>query len=233
MIQQIADALLQSWRNFADGFALFVPRVLAALIIFSVGWIVAATARSGLRRVLGWIHFERAADRSGASEMLRVAELPRANVLVSGIAFWVIWIGCLLSSVDALQFEPLQGLVAGFVRFVPRFLLSLVILALGFLIGNFVWRASLLAAVNAGLPSARLLSGAMRLLVLAISVAMALEQLGLATSVVLTAFAIAFGAVMLGMAIAFGLGGRDLARQILEQQLKTRDSHDADAGPHL
>ena len=120
-----------------------------------------------------------------------------------------------------------------FFRFVPRLLVGLLVLAFGFLIGNFLWRASLLAAVNAGLPGARLLSGALRVLVIAIGVVMALEQVGLATAVVLTAFAITFGAFMLGAAIAFGLGGRDAAKQLLERQRDASRDRDSDASPHL
>jgi hypothetical protein len=77
------------------------------------------------------------------------------------------------------------------------------------------------------------LSGALRILVIAIGAVMALEQLGLATTVALTAFAITFGALMLGLAIAFGLGGRDAAKQLLEQQFQVRKKRDADAAPHL
>jgi hypothetical protein len=135
--------------------------------------------------------------------------------------------------VDTLQFGPFRGLVDEFFRFVPRFLMALLIVAFGFLIGNFVWRATLLASVNAGIAGARLLSGALRLTVIAIAAVMALEQLGLATTAVLTAFAITFGAVMLGLAIAFGLGGRDAARQFLEQQVKAQGERKADAAPHL
>jgi len=123
--------------------------------------------------------------------------------------------------------------VQEFFRFVPRFLVALLVFTLGFLIGNFVWRATLLAAVNAGIPGARVISGAVRLLVIAIGVVMALEQLGLATAVVLTAFAITFGAPMLGAAIAFGLGGKDAARQLLERQFKENRERESDAAPHL
>src|SRR4029078_12080865 len=134
-------------------------------------------------------------------DLLRRAEMPPAEVLIGRVFFWIVLIGFTVSAIDTLQFAPFQGLVHEFFKFVPRFLVSLLVFALGFLIGNFLWRATLLAAVNAGLPGARLLSGALRVLVIAIGVVMALEQLGLATSVVLTAFAITFGAVMLGMAI--------------------------------
>jgi hypothetical protein len=233
MIQDIGEALVQSWRNFASAFVLFVPRLVAATIIFAGGFLIAALARRVVRRVLGLAHFDRLSLRTGASEMLRIAEMPTAEVLVAKIVFWIVWIGFIVSAVDTLQFTPFQGLVGEFYRFVPRFVLALLVLALGFLVGNFLWRATLLASVNAGLPGARLLSGALRVLVIAIGAVMALEQLGLATTVALTAFAITFGALMLGLAIAFGLGGRDAAKELIEQQLRAKKAREADAAPHL
>ena len=233
MIQEIAEALAQSWSNFTGAFVLFVPRLVAATIIFAGGFVVAVLARRIVRNTLVWLQFDRLAARSGASELLRVAEMPSADLLVAKIVFWIVWMGFVVSAVDALQFGPLQGLVQQFFLFVPRLLLALLVLALGFLVGNFVWRGTLLASVNAGLPGARLLSGTLRLLVIAIAVVMALEQLGLATAVVLTAFAIAFGALMLGLAIAFGLGGQDAAQQLLDQHLRAKREQGRDATPHL
>jgi hypothetical protein len=233
MIQEIAEALAQSWSNFTSAFVRFVPRLVAATIIFAGGFVIAVLARRIVRSTLASLHFDRLAARTGASEMLRVAEMPSADLLVAKIVFWIVWTGFVVSAVDALQFEPLQGLVQQFYLFVPRVLLALLVLALGFLVGNFVWRATLLASVNAGVPGARLLSGTLRLLVMAIAVVMALEQLGLATAVVLTAFAIAFGALMLGLAIAFGLGGRDAAKQLLDQHLRAQQEREPDATPHL
>jgi hypothetical protein len=233
MIQEIANALGQSWGNFATAFVLFVPRLVAATIIFGGGFVVSLVVRRIIQRLLVWFGADRLWVRTGASDMLRKADMPTAEALIAKIVFWLVWIGFIVSAVDTLQFEPFRGLVEEFFRFVPRFLVALLVLAIGFLVGNFLWRATLLASVNAGLPSARLLSGALRVLVIAIGVVMALEQLGLATAVVLTAFAITFGALMLGLAIAFGLGGRDVAKQLLEQQLQAGREHGADAAPHL
>ena len=233
MIQDIADALVQSWRNFASAFVLFVPQLVAAAIIFAGGLVVALIARRIVQRLLVSLRFDRLTLRTGASEMLSKAEMPTADVLIGKMVFWIVWIGFIVSAVDTLQFRPLQGLVDEFFRFVPRFLVALLVLSLTFLVANFLWRATLLSSVNAGVPGARLLSGALRVLVIAIGTVMALEQLGLRTSVVLTAFAITFGAVMLGLAIAFGLGGRDAAKQLLERQVQAKKERDTDAAPHL
>jgi len=233
MIQEIADALVQSWNNFAEAFVLFVPRLVAAAIIFAGGFVVALLVRRVTQRALAALQFDRLTLRSGATEMLRAAELPTAEVLIAKILFWIVLLGFTVSAVDTLQFGPFQGLMQEFFRFVPRFLVALLVLSLGLLVSNFLWRATLLASVNAGLPGARLLSGVLRVLVLAVGVVMALEQIGLATNVVLTAFAITFGALMLGLAIAFGLGGRDAAKMLLEEQLRAKRERDNDAAPHL
>jgi small-conductance mechanosensitive channel len=233
MIQDIAEALVQSWRNFASAFVLFVPQLVAAAIIFAGGLVVSLIARRVVQRLLVSLRFDRLSLRTGASEMLRKAEMPTADVLIGKMVFWIVWIGFIVSAVDTLQFRPLQGLVDEFFRFVPRFLVALLVLSLAFLVANFLWRATLLSSVNAGLPGARLLSGALRALVIAVGTVMALEQLGLGTSVVQTAFAITFGAVMLGLAIAFGLGGRDAAKQLIERQVQAKKERDTDAAPHL
>ena len=122
MIQDIAEALAQSWRNFTGAFIMFVPRLVAATIIFAGGFVMAVVARRIVRSALTWLRFDRLAARTGASEMLRIADLPSADLLVAKIVFWIVWMGFVVSAVDALQFGPLQGLVQRFFLFVPRLL---------------------------------------------------------------------------------------------------------------
>jgi hypothetical protein len=50
MIQEIANALVESWRNFASAFVLFVPRLVAATIIFAGGFFIALLVRRGIQR---------------------------------------------------------------------------------------------------------------------------------------------------------------------------------------
>src|SRR5688572_16594520 len=141
MIQEIANALLQSWRTFATAFVLFVPRLVAATIIFAGGFVVSLLVRRATERLLAWLDADRLSLRTGLSELLRKADMPAAEVLIARIVFWIVWIGFIVSAVDTLQFEPFQGLVEEFFRLVPRFLVALLVLALGFLAGNFLWRA--------------------------------------------------------------------------------------------
>jgi hypothetical protein len=218
MIDIIAQAVSQAWSNFAGGIAAFLPRALATLAIIVVGWLIALLLKWITRTVLEWARFDRLADRTGVAPVLRGADLGRASAVVASLVFWIVWIGFLLSGVDALGFDALEGIVRDFVQFGPRLVLALSIILAGFAFANFAWRATLLAAVNAKLASARILAGGVRYLILILAIAMALEHIAVARQVVLTAFTIAFGAVMLGLAIAFGVGGGPLAKRLLERQ---------------
>jgi hypothetical protein len=218
MIETIAGAVSQAWTTFVSAIVAFVPRALATLAIVLVGWMIALLLRWLTRMILVWTRFDTLADRAGVSPVLRTADLGPASALVASLVFWIVWIGFLLSGVNALGFDALEGIVRDFVQFVPRLLLALAIVLAGFAFANFAWRATLLAAVNARLASARVLAGGVRYLILILAIAMALEHVALARQVVLTAFTIAFGAVMLGLAIAFGVGGGPLAKRLLERQ---------------
>jgi hypothetical protein len=76
----------------------------------------------------------------------------------------------------------------------------------------------LLAAVNADLPSPRLISSTIRTIIIVFSVSVGFEELGLGERTIVVAFSIVFGALMLGLALAFGIGGQDLARRYLERR---------------
>ena len=233
MLEMILEALRETGQTSLKAIESLLPRVIAMLTIFAVGWIVAVALSLLTRRSLGWLRFNRLAERTGAAEVLKKTDLPPADAVAASVVFWITFFLFLLSGLDALGLKALEGLLADFVHFVPRLLVAAVVLVAGFIAANFAWRATLLAAVNANLPSAPFVSGAVRVLILVMTVTMALDQMAVARAVVLTAFAIAFGAVMLGVAIALGVGGGPIARRILEQHFPERAAPPPDPTSHL
>lgn len=233
MFQAILDVLRRTAAGSLAQAKVIVPLALATLAVLLVGFLVALTLRFLVRRSLQLVRFNHLAERSGAAESIARLGLPPADALCGALVFWLVFIGFCLSGFKALGFSALDQVMVEFVLFVPRLLVALTIFVAGLVAANFVWRATLLRAVNARLPSARFLAGGVRFLIIILAVAMALEQVAIAKTVVLTAFAIVFGSVMLAVAIAFGVGGGPLARRILEQQFPERRDDDAGGASHL
>lgn len=233
MNETITMAIQEAWTNFLDGIQAVLPRVLAMISIILVGWIVAFLLGFLTRRILGWVRFNGFTRRAGIADLLRKTELPAPDVMAARLVFWLVWIGFFMAGGEVLGVAGVHELLMGFSAFLPRLGSALLILVVGLLFANFAWRATLLAAVNAQVRSARFLSGTVRFLVILLTIAMALDQIAVARTVVVTAFAITFGAVMLGLAIALGLGGGPVANRILESLAKADQRQDSDGVSHL
>jgi len=218
MREMIISELMQALHQLARAFAHFLPRLIVMLILVFIGWVIAAVIRGLLRSILRLIKFDKLSQNAGASQLLTKAALPSATEMLSRFAFWVAWLGFILLGVSVLGIMGLQEQVARFFIFLPRLFVAMFIMFFGLLAASFFSRAALLAAVNANVPSPRLLSLALRSVIIVFVLSIAFEELGLAEQTMLVAFGIGFGALMLGLAIAFGMGGRDLARRFLEKR---------------
>jgi Mechanosensitive ion channel, conserved TM helix len=218
MREMIVSELSQAMHELARGFAHFLPRLIVMLIFAFVGWMIAYVAKVLLLSVLRLVKFDKLSENTGASQLLTKAALPSSSELLGRFVFWVAWLGFILLGVNMLGVLGLQEQIAWFFLFLPRLFVALFIMFFGLLAAGFFSRAALLAAVNADLPSPRLLSTSIRAMIIVFVLSVVFEELGLAQQTMLVAFGIAFGALMLGLAIAFGVGGQDLARRFLERR---------------
>src|SRR6266700_6030460 len=218
MREMIISELTQAMHELARGFAHYLPRLIVMLILAFVGWAIAYVVKAVLRNILKLVKFDKLSENAGASQLLTKAALPSSTELLSRFVFWVAWLGFILLGVSVLGILGLQEQIARFFLFLPRLFVALFILFFGLLAASFFSRAALLSGVNADLPSPRLISWAVRTMIILFVVSMAFEELGIGSHTVIVAFALTFGALMLGMALAFGLGGKELARKYLERR---------------
>jgi len=229
-----SERLVSSLDAFLEAILRFLPGLLTALLIMVLGLVAAWVLKLIVTGILRAARFDRYCDGSGISLALGRADIRTSpSVLVGRVVFWLFFLSLAVAGLSAMQVAFVNQLISEFFLYLPRLVSALLILLLGFLLANFLCRAALLGAVNSGIPSPRLISVVVRLLIMVLSFAMALEQLRIAPHIVLAAFIIAFGAVMLGLALAFGLGGRDVAKGTLERQLGDRNDTDQDGFSHL
>src|SRR5947199_8377662 len=216
MREMIVNELTQATQELIREFARFLPRLFVMLIVVLVGWLIAYVLKWILRSILRLVKFDKLSEGAGATQLLNKAALPSSTELVSRFAFWIAWLGFVLLGISALGILGLEEYVTRFFVFLPRLVVALFFLFFGLLVASFFSRAALLWAVNTDMPSPRLLSSSVRILISIFTASAVFEELGLADSTMLLAFAIVMGAVMLGLAIAFGLGGQYLAKRFLE-----------------
>ena len=200
-----------------------LPNVLAMSIIFAAGLAVAWTASQTMERLLRVVGLDRLSDRLGVTSALwRGGVKTDPSRLVGQAAYWIVMIFATVAALGALNLQPINDVAKSFLAYVPHLVTAALILIAGWLLSNFVSQAVLIAAVNAGLPPARLVATCSRWGIQLLAVAMALEQLGIAQNIVVVGFGITLGGIVLAGAIAFGLGAKDLAKDYIERGLSIR-----------
>jgi hypothetical protein len=193
----------------------FIPNLVAALIILVVGLFVAAILGRVTRRALTALGLDR--RRSARRLLGQEASLERIPGVGSRIVFWVLALVTVGVAVDALHLAWLSGGVARILAYVPNLLAAGAIVAVAYIVGNFVYTQ---AAGREGAPRTfpRLARGAIYVL----AGFMALQELGIATAIVTTAFTLALAGMAVAAALAFGLGNRELAGRVTREWYERR-----------
>jgi hypothetical protein len=216
-------ALLDPLQTLGNQILALLPNVLGMIIILSVGFAVAWVVGVLVQRFLRVIGLDRVGERVGVSTaMARGGVKSDLSYVVGRAAYWIVLVFAAVAALSALNLQPIRDFAQSFLAYIPYLLMAMLILIAGYLLSNFVSQAVLIAAVNAGLPPARLVAGASRWGVQLVAVAMAMEQLGIARNIVAVGFGLTLGGIVFAAAIAFGLGAKDLAKEFLESRLSQR-----------
>jgi len=212
----------------------FLPHLLAMMVILALGILVAWVSKALIYRLLKTVKFDQFCGRTGFSRSLTRGGITEApSHLVGRVVYWAITLIFLMLGLGALNLRPVDQFVTQALSYLPHLVVALVILIVGFLLGNFFGRATLIAAVNAQMTQARFLARGVRLAVILFALAMAFEQMGIATTIIVAAFSIGFGGVVLALSIAFGLGAKDAAKDFIEKRVRKESEPKEEDFSHL
>src|SRR6202158_3910171 len=134
MREMIVNELTQATQELLREFARFLPRLLIMLIVVLVGWVIAYMVKWILRSFLRLIKFDKLSEGAGATQLLNKAALTSFTELVSRFACWTAWLGFVLLGVSALGILGMQEYVTRFFVFLPRLLVALIFLFIGFFV---------------------------------------------------------------------------------------------------
>jgi hypothetical protein len=191
MLQTIFDAL---------------PRIVAAVILLGIGYIVGKLAKQFIEQLLPSAGFDRSVSALGfTSESTTPSRTVGTIVMIAIMLFFAI------KAAELLQSPIIAIMLAQLLELGGRVLFGGVIM-----LGGFVF-AKIASNLVAATGSEGWLPAILKWSIIALSVAMGLRFMGLANEIVIIAFASIIGSAAVACALAFGLGGRPTAHKLLEQ----------------
>ena len=225
------EAIFLALTGALSDVVLFVPKLLGALLILLVGWLIAKAVEALVTRGLRAVRFNEVAQRAEIDEFLNAAGVRMNPAAVVGkLAYWFLFLIFVGAAFNTFGLTQVNAVINQVIAYIPNVIVALVVLLVGALLATFVGNLVRGASGSARVGDPRLLATLARAAVLAFAVLIALNQLQIGAAIVNTLYMALVGSVALAAALAFGLGGREVAGRILEDWYAKRGEAAAKAG---
>src|SRR5437870_9025065 len=133
------NMLLESIRESMHQIGAFLPRLLLAVVILIIGWLVAKAVRFAIVKALRTINFNVVTEKAGIDHFLQQggADIDTVRVL-GGLVYWLVMLAALMIAFNSLDLAHVTDLIGRIVLFVPKVMVAVVILVFGAYFARFI-----------------------------------------------------------------------------------------------
>ena len=228
--QNIADtlrvALQNSFGSFLQNIGDVVLMIVVAIVVFVIGWLVAAGVGRFVAEVLRRLRFNQVFERGGWKQALERADLRVDPAGFIGAIFkWVLVIVSLLVAVDILGLTAFsEWLREDVLGYLPNVLVAALIFVSAVIIADLAEKIVRAGVEGAGIGRSQLIGAVVRWSIWVFAILSALLQLQIAVVPIEALIRSLFENFGFGLAaafaIAFGLGGKDAATEVIQDLRK-------------
>lgn len=210
------SAVMHSFQHVASQFVLFAPKVLAALVVLIIGYLLARLLARAITTIAERLGLQRAAESGGLVQSMQQVGIDRTVPQIVGtIFFWLLICVFAVAAFDILDLPALTGAIEKVIAYIPKLLVATFVVVLGLLLAAFLKGVVATSADRVGITYAPQLANAVYWILALMTFIAAFDQLQIEFKLLNEAILIAFAALALGFGLSFGLGGRDVMAGIL------------------
>ncbi|WP_224268194.1 mechanosensitive ion channel family protein [Haloprofundus salinisoli] len=189
----------------------FVPRLIGALAILLIGWVVGRVVARVVREVVDRAEIDRMALRTPVGGALGGTEQAVSGTLGKLAAYYV-YLLAVLAAANALAITLLSQWISTAVSYLPAFLAGLLVIVLGFIVADFIARVVQQSSTATETRYSGVLADGVRLFLYFSVLVIGLDTMGFSVRVLyIVAQAVAYGlgaAIAIGVGLALGFGAR-------------------------
>lgn len=207
----------------------FVARLLLAIIVFIIGYLISVGVGKIITEILKSIRFNKLFEKEGWSRALQRANIEVHPAEFIGAIFkWVFVIVSLLIAVDILQLAQFGIILSQVLNYVPNVIIASLIFVVAVIISDVIEKVIRVTVERMKVGYGYVASSIIKWAIWIFTIFLILEQLLPNSELVRTLYmAIVWGIVGtlgLGLALAIGLGGKDTAGEII-RDMKSKITH--------
>lgn len=217
-MNQVSTAITNAVSDSLRAIANYLPHLIAAIIIFLIGVLVAVIIRNLVVRLLNAVNLEKALANTGIPEALKKTDSSLSvTQLVGELLRWTVILIFLVPAVQQLGLSSLSDIINAILRYIPNVIIAVIIVVVGLVVARVARDFVVAGASSLGTETARTVGLIARWAIVIFSLLAALTELGVAPDLIRILFTGFVAMVAIAGGLAFGLGGRDTAESMLKR----------------
>jgi hypothetical protein len=209
--------LSQALGGVTDSFIVYLPHLVAGLVLIILGWILGWVAK----RIAGQLFLVLRIDRL-FRQFKWGAGLAKADVryafsgFVGTGAFIIVFVIFLNASLEAFQLNVISDVLRQTVLIIPKVLIAVGILGIGWLFAGWIAVTIQRALTKEAVPRATLIGRFTKVVLMLFFSAMALTELDIAREIVIIGFGVTMVTLGVLVVVMTTMGGKRLVETLLE-----------------
>ena len=193
-----------------------VPKVLGALFILLLGWLITKLVVYLLKKILKAVKIDKITDVINEKDLFGKTDL-KFNVtkVIVGFVKWGLFLVFLIIAADIMNWDAVSQEIGNLLKYLPRLFSALALFMIGLYIANFIRKAIKGVFESFDLNGSKIISSLIFYIICIIITVTALNQAGIDTDIITNNLTIILGAFLLTLAIGFGFGSKEIIGDLL------------------
>lgn len=215
---------LNNWKNLTidslstmgKEIAVVLPKILGAITVLVLGWVVIKIVLFLLGKILKLTKANVLSERVNDMDIFGKGDVKVDIIkIILGFVKWGLVLVIFIVAADILNWKIISTEISNLLRYLPRFFSALVLLMIGFYMGNLVKNAVKRLFDSLELGGSNLVSNLLFYIIIVFMSVTALNQAGVDTTIITNNITLVLGSFLLAFALGLGLGSREIISDLL------------------
>lgn len=203
--------------NFFKSIGNFLPNLLAGILILLIGFLIGSIAKHLFVTLFNFLRFD---DLFHKTKLIQKGQIKIWIEVLTEIFKWMLIIVFLIPTLEIWGLSKATSVLNDFLYYLPNIIVAVIIAFVGLLAGNLGADLVKHSVKTIGSKSANSLAVFTKWTINFFTILIVLNQLGVAQDLIRILFTGIVAMLSLAGGLAFGLGGKDFAKEILENLKK-------------
>ncbi len=203
-------------QNLLLKFTSVIPNVLAAVLVFAIGYFLSNLVSKVIRMAIEKIGIDKLAEKLNNIDFVSKSKIDiKPSLILSKVVSYVLMLVFTIAATDLLGMPAVSQLMSDLINYIPNIFSAVIVLAMGLVLADILKKIVVTTCQSLGIAAAKMI-GQVVFFFLFITIAVsALAQAKIDTSFISSNLTVLLGAGAAAFAFGYGLASRDLISNFL------------------